>query len=117
MYLFDSNLSSDKQLNFSLTRIFGLGHKNSKKILKKLGFLKNLTVKILTKTQIYNLVKIINSLNLLLSHNLKKFELLNFKNSLNLKLIKSFRKLSGLPTRGQRTRTNAKTAKKIKLNF
>ena len=82
------------------------------KILKKLGFCKNFKLTIISKFQVFNLIKVTKSFNLLLANDLKKFLFETFKNTLKIKLIKSFRKMQGLPVRGQRTHTNAKTAKK-----
>jgi small subunit ribosomal protein S13 len=114
MYFFNYNLNTNKNLDMSLIKIFGLGIKKSKKIIKKLGFSHNICLKDLSKLQLFNLMKIINCLIYNLGDNLKKLQTINFEKILKLKLIKAFRKLKGLPIRGQRTQTNAKTSKKRK---
>nr|AVR57497.1 ribosomal protein S13 [Entomoneis sp.] len=116
MYLFNSKLVENKKIKFALTAIFGLGGSNSLIVIKKLGFCSNLKLKMLSKNQILNLIKTITSLNILLGNELKKIQFSNLKKALEIKLLKSFRKIQGLPIRGQRTHTNAKTArKKIKI--
>ena len=80
---------------------------------KKLGFAKNLKIKNLKKKQIFNLTKTIELSSIIISNNLKKHKILINKKLLDIKSYRGFRKLKGLPARGQRTRTNRKTARKI----
>jgi small subunit ribosomal protein S13 len=49
-----------------------------------------------------------------IASDLKKSKLLNSKKLISIKSYKGLRRNQGLPVRGQRTHTNAKTAKKIK---
>lgn len=112
VFLFNIDLTKNKLAFLSLTAVFGLGKKITLKILKKLGFSKNFKLEIISKLQVFNLIKVIKSFNLLLANDLKKFLFESFKNTLKIKLVKSFRRMQGLPVRGQRTHTNAKTAKK-----
>lgn len=114
MYLYDSKLPVNKNFVISLQAVFGLGKNNSIKLCKKLGFCFNL--KTLSKPQIFRLNKTLTKLNFIFANELKKFQIKIFKQKLDIKLLKSFRKLKGLPIRGQRTHTNAKTAKKQKNN-
>jgi len=115
VYLFEMQLSKNRNVKLNLKSIFGLGKTNSNKIIRKLGFSDNLKVKSLSNLQIDELVKTITSLNLLLASDLSKFRFELFKKSLEIKLVKSFRKSQGLPVRGQRTHTNAKNAKKFRF--
>jgi small subunit ribosomal protein S13 len=114
LYLFETELLKNKTVTLGLKLIFGLGHFNVAFVIKKLGFSKNLRIKNLLKRQIYKLIKAVNALNILLANDLKKFRLSIFQKLLNIKSIKGFRKSCGLPVRGQRTHTNAKTARKVK---
>lgn len=116
LYLYESKIPVDKTLLIGLQVIFGVGKKNSQKVCKKLGFCPNL--KGLSKKQVFKLNKILPKLKFIFGKELKKFELENFRRKLKIKLLKSFRKMNGLPVRGQRTHTNAKTAKKqLKINL
>ena len=112
MYLYNCNLKTNKNIHLVLTYIFGIGVNISLKITKKLGFCKNLNLSLLTKNQMTKLKKGINYFSFFLSDNLKKFKIINFKNSIKLSLLKSIRRLKNLPVRGQRSKTNSKTAKK-----
>jgi len=112
IYLFESEVSENKPIFISLTQIYGIGKHTSFFICKKLGFSKNLKVKNLSKEQITKLIKTIENLKLNLSSDLKKINLLNSKNLISIKSYRGLRRYQGLPVRGQRTHTNAKTAKK-----
>ena len=112
IYLFESELSKNKPLPFALQSIYGLGKIQSFFICKKLGFSKNLTVKDLSKEQISRLVKIIESINILVAGDLLKARLLIAKKLVSIKSYRGLRRYQGLPVRGQRTHTNAKTSRK-----
>ena len=107
MYLFGKKLLNNKFLILGLQLVFGIGKIISLIVLKKLGFCLNLKVKNLTKYQIYSLVNVLKNLDIFLYLELKKFQLLNFKKLLQIKLLKNYRKIKGLPIRGQRTHKNS----------
>lgn len=112
VYIFESELLENKSLYIALTQILGIGNYNSFLICKNLGFSKNFKVKNLSKEQLVKLIKLIENLNMTLASDLKKENLLIFKKLINIKSYRGLRKNQGLPIRGQRTHTNAKTARK-----
>lgn len=112
VYLFESELPENKPIFLSLTHIYGFGKLSSEFVCKKLGFSKNLKLKNLSKEQISKLVKTIESLNKELASDLKKSKKFSLKKLIAIKSYKGLRKIKGLPIRGQRTHTNAKTSKK-----
>jgi small subunit ribosomal protein S13 len=112
LYLSDTELLKNNTVILALKLIFGSGNFNAALIIKKLGFSKNFLIKNLLKKQIHELIRVVNSLNILLANDLKKFRFSMFQKLLTIKSIKGFRKSCGLPARGQRTHTNAKTARK-----
>lgn len=114
IYLFESKLPENKSIHFTLKYIFGIGSRQSILICKKLGFSNNLKVQSLSDDQISQIVKVIDSLDLILANDLKKFKLLVLKRLISIKSYKGLRRKKGLPIRGQRTHTNAKTARKIR---
>lgn len=114
MYLFESKLPENKSIYFALKYILGIGKKQSVLICQKLGFSSNLKVKFLSEEQISQIVQVIDSLHLILANDLKKFKLLVLKRLILIKSYRGLRRKNGLPVRGQRTHTNAKTARKIK---
>jgi len=114
LYIFESELPENKSLTFSLRYIYGIGKFQSNLICKKLGVSVNYKTKDLKSNQKLLLIKIIESLNLLISSDLKKKVDLNNSRLINIKSYRGLRKSYGLPIRGQRTHTNAKTSRKIK---
>ncbi len=112
IYLIESKLPENMSIFFALQQIYGIGKNNSFFICKKLGFSINLKVKNLSKNQTTNLLNLIESLNLIIGSDLKKFNNLIMQNLISIKSYKGTRKLQGLPVRGQRTHTNARTARK-----
>lgn len=114
VYLFESKLPENKSIYIGLKLVYGIGNLNSGLICKKLGFSKNFKVKNLSNNQIDKIVFIIKSLNIVIANDLKKLNRLSKKKLLNIKSYKGLRRNQGLPIRGQRTHTNAKTAKKIR---
>lgn len=112
IYLLESELPNNMSLIFALQRVYGIGKKNSLLICKKLGFSSNLKVKNLSKQQISDILNIIESLNLIIASDLKKLKTLTIKNLISIKSYRGLRRTKGLPVRGQRTHTNAKTARK-----
>ena len=115
MYIFESQIPENKSILFALTYIQGIGKPYSILICKTLGFSTNLKVSKLTKEQINKLITTIESLNIELASDLKKFKILATKKLISIKSYKGQRKIQGLPVRGQRTHTNAKTSRKKRI--
>jgi len=112
LYLLETQLPENKSIFFALTNIYGINKNIALFICKKLGFSVNLKTKDLTQSQITETLKVINSLNLILNNDLKKLKSLALKNLILIKCYKGLRRKNGLPIRGQRTHTNAKSSKK-----
>lgn len=115
IYLFDTELLDHKPIYYSLQQIYGINKKMSFFICKKLGFSHNFKVKNLSKDQITELVKIVDILNITLDSELKKLKFLSIKSLISIKSYRGLRRNQGLPTRGQRTHTNARTSRKKSL--
>ncbi len=112
LYIFETELNTNKPVFIALQQIFGIGVFTSEKICNSLGFSINYKIKDLTKYQYFLLLKRIDDLDLLLSSDLKKKITLNNSRYISIKSYRGLRKLQGLPIRGQRTHTNAKTARR-----
>jgi small subunit ribosomal protein S13 len=112
IYLFDSELSENKSVVFAMTKIVGIGKSNSEILCKKLGFSPNFKFKNMSKEQVAKLISVIESSNLILTEDLKKIKSQNFKTLFSIKSYRGLRLKQGLPVRGQRTHTNARTARK-----
>ncbi len=103
------NIPEEKPVKVSLTYIYGIGSQISQRILNKLNIDLNLRAKELTPTQVQQLQQEIEKLPV--EGGLRQTVRNNIE---SLKRIKSYRGLRhsmGLPSRGQRTRTNARTKK------
>lgn len=114
LYLLETNLPDQKSVLSALTKVYGIGKNTAFSICKKLGFTLNLKVKDLSREQQTEVLQLIDSDDLLINNELKKSKSLALKNLLTIKSYKGLRRVQGLPVRGQRTHTNAKSAKKHK---
>jgi len=112
IYIFETDLVASKSVFFALQKIYGIGYNQSLKICKLLGFSKNFKLSELTGDQKKKLIKTIETLNLLITTELKKQKSFSLKQLVNLKTYKGIRRIKGFPVRGQRTHTNGKTAKR-----
>jgi small subunit ribosomal protein S13 len=114
LYILETKLSESKPVYIALTSIYGIGKPTSLKICKKLGFSLNLKIKNLTEEQTLEILKLIEYLNLITNNELKQFKSQTLKNLIEIKCYRGLRRHKGLPVRGQRTHTNAKSARKNK---
>lgn len=114
MYFLETKLIESDLLAYALKKIFGLGKHQSFKFCKQLGYSFNLKVKDLSEEQSLKLLKLIEFSNLKITSDLKKLKLFTSKRLISIKSYRGLRKIKGLPVRGQRTHTNAKTAKTIR---
>lgn len=113
LYLLETKLPENKSIFFALTYVYGIGEKTSILICKKLGFSVNLKVKDITQDQSIDIIKVIDSSQLLLSNELKKLKILTLKKLVSIKSYRGLRRSKGFPVRGQRTHTNAKSSRKL----
>ena len=115
IYIFETEINNSKSIFFSLKKIYGLGFYQINTICKKLGFSQNLMTSNLTNDQIIKLVKVIETSNLKITNELKKSQIFALKKLIDIKCYSGLRRIRGLPVRGQRTHTNAKTKQKFKF--
>ena len=114
VYILEAEISSVKPLKFALQSIYGLGNKNTSTLFKSLGLSSNIKLSQLSDLQIKTLLQCIEESDLIVSSELKNLKVFSFKSLVEIKAYRGLRKLSGLPSRGQRTHTNAKTSKRFK---
>ena len=113
LYILETKLPENKSIFFALTRVYGIGEKTSFLICKKLGFSINLKVKNVTQDQLVNILKLIDLSGFVLNNELKKLKSISLKKLVSIKSYRGMRRAKGLPVRGQRTHTNAKSARKV----
>lgn len=114
IYILETKLLENKPIHFSLTKILGIGKYQSFLICKQLGLAYNCKLSKLTPDQTMKLIKFIDNLSILTNNNLKKSRTMLAKTLIEIKSYKGIRRLRGLPIRGQRTHTNARTASKFR---
>lgn len=98
----------------NLTTIYGIGFTSAINICKIIGCNPYLSFANLREDQLYKLLSYIEKQYILIENNLKLFHKNNFDYLNKVKNYRALRHKIGLPTRGQRTHTNANTKKKIK---
>lgn len=95
-----------------LTSVYGIGLPFSKMLCKRLGFTKSFLVKDLTDDRNARLTEIVNELDYDIQGDLLRQKKQERENLLSMKTYRGIRLRQGLPVRGQRTHTNAKTSKR-----
>ena len=107
------DLPKNKRIEIALTYIYGIGLSRSQQILQKVKIDANTNVKDLNDKEITELRNVLDK-NYLIEGDLRRFESLNIKRLMEINSYKGKRHRIGLPLRGQRTRTNARTRRGIK---
>jgi len=104
------DLPKKKRLEYALTYIYGIGHFNALKILEATGISMDKRVHELTEDEAAAIRKEIQT-NYVVEGDLRKDVATNIKNLMDLGSYRGLRHRKGLPVRGKRTRTNARTRK------
>jgi len=110
-----NNLSNRKKIYVALTAIYGIGISTSKKILETLNIDPELKVSDLTETDISTIRDHLETGNFKLEGDLKRLISLNIKRLVEINSVRGRRHIKGLPVRGQRTRTNNRTSRRLGL--
>ncbi|MGB9846569.1 MAG: 30S ribosomal protein S13 [Desulfotomaculales bacterium] len=104
------DLPRDKRVEVGLTYIYGIGRSSSRKILAKAGVNPDTRVRNLTEEEVNRLREIIEK-NYQVEGDLRREVAMNIKRLIEIGCYRGLRHRRGLPVRGQRTRTNARTRK------
>ena len=104
------DLPRDKRVEIGLTYIFGIGLPTSQRILEETGISPDTRVQALNDDEVTKLREYINK-NLQVEGDLRREVQLNIKRLLEIGSYRGLRHRRGLPVRGQRTKTNARTRK------
>ena len=104
------DLPREKRVEIGLTYIFGIGRKSAQDILKMAGVNPDIRVKDLTEDQEAALRDVIDK-NYTIEGDLRREVALNIKRLIEIGCYRGMRHRRGLPVRGQRTKTNARTRK------
>ena len=104
------DLPKDKRVEIGLTYIYGIGRTSANKILAEAGINPDTRVKDLTETDEGKIREYIDH-HLMVEGDLKRNTALNIKRLVEIGCYRGVRHRKGLPVRGQRTKTNARTRK------
>lgn len=107
-------IPDQKQVWVSLTYIHGIGPRTARDILKKANVDETTRVKNLTDAEIGRIQEVINN-DLLVEGELQRLVSGNIKRLKDIKSYRGLRHTQGLPSRGQRTKTNARTRRGKKV--
>ena len=103
------DLPKDKRVEIGLTYIYGIGRKSAKDILEKAGVNPDTRVKDLTDDEEQKLRDVID--NYIVEGDLRRQTALDIKRLSEIGCYRGMRHRKGLPVRGQRSKTNARTRK------
>jgi small subunit ribosomal protein S13 len=104
------DLPRDKRLEIALTYIFGVGRPTSTRILQETGIRPDTRVRDMTEDELTRLRDYIER-NLRVEGDLRRIITANIQRLVDIGSYRGVRHRRGLPVRGQRTRTNARTRK------
>jgi small subunit ribosomal protein S13 len=104
------DLPRDKRVEIGLTYIFGIGKTTAQQILASTGISPDTRIRDLTEDEVSKLREYIDR-NLKVEGDLRREVSLNIKRLIEIGCYRGVRHRRGLPVRGQRTKTNARTRK------
>ena len=103
------NVPDHKHAEIALTAIYGIGRQTANKICEKVGIAPSIKIKELTEEQLESVRGVIAKMTV--EGDLRREVSMNIKRLMDLGCYRGIRHRRGLPLRGQRTRTNARTRK------
>ncbi len=104
------DLPRDKRVEIGLTYIYGIGKTTSQKVLAQTGINPDTRIKDLTEEEVNKLRSTIDS-QCVVEGDLRRETQLNVKRLMEIGCYRGIRHRKGLPVRGQKTKTNARTRK------
>jgi small subunit ribosomal protein S13 len=104
------DIPREKRLEVSLTYVFGIGRTTSQKICSEVGIDANTRVRNLTEEEVDRIRRWVDA-NLSVEGDLRRDVAQDIKRKIEIGCYQGIRHRKGLPVRGQRTHTNARTRK------
>ena len=104
------DIPNNKRIEIALTYIYGIGPKSAKDILAQTGIDPDIRAKDLTEGDVAKLRDVIEA-SYVVEGDLRRDVALNIKRMVEINCYRGIRHRKGLPVRGQRTKTNARTRK------
>src|SRR5256885_15950861 len=103
------DIPAEKRIEIALRYLYGIGPVNSKEVLAKANINPGIRAKDLNEQQLSQIVHAIQDGKYVTEGDLRRETGLNLKRLQGIKCYRGVRHLRGLPVRGQRTQTNART--------
>ncbi len=105
------DIPNEKRMEIALTYLYGIGRYLSNKILKEANISPDKRAKELTEKEIAQITSAIQKADLKIEGELRRIVQKNIKRLVDIRSYRGIRHIRGLPVRGQRTHTNARTRK------
>ncbi len=105
------DLPKEKRVEIGLTYVYGIGRKSANDILAKAGVNPDTRVRDLTDEEEAKIRDVIDKDGYVVEGDLRRMVALNIKRLVEINCYRGTRHRKGLPVRGQRTKTNARTRK------
>ena len=105
------DLPKEKRVEIGLTYVYGIGRKSANDILAKAGVNPDSRVLVLTDEEEAKIRDVIDKDGYVVEGDLRRMVALNIKRLVEINCYRGTRHRKGLPVRGQRTKTNARTRK------
>lgn len=105
------DLPREKRIEIGLTYIYGIGRTSANKILTEAGVNPDTRVRDITDDEVKKITEAIETLGLTVEGDLRREIALNIKRLQEIGCYRGIRHRKGLPVRGQKTKTNARTRK------
>ncbi len=104
------NIPTNKRVVIALRYIYGIGPVNAREVCKKIGIAEGKRVNQLTDSEVLQIREVIDR-DYVVEGDLRREVSVNIKRLIDLSSYRGLRHRKGLPVRGQRTHTNARTRK------
>ena len=105
------DLPREKRVEIGLTYIYGIGRVSATKICAEAGVNPDTRVRDITDDEVKKITEAIESMGILVEGDLRREIALNIKRLQEIGCYRGIRHRKGLPVRGQKTKTNARTRK------
>ena len=105
------DLPRDKRIEIGLTYVYGIGRATSNRLLKEAGVNPDTSVRDLTDEEVGKIRDAIDADSILIEGDLRREIAINIKRLQEIGCYRGIRHRKGLPVRGQKTKTNARTRK------
>lgn len=110
------NIPNESSLGVGLTQIQGIGLTRAHLICAELNISKDVKLSDLSKDKVKLISDFIDN-NFMITGKLVRNKVIDIKRLIKISSYRGFRHVQGLPSRGQRTHTNAKTSRKFKTKL